>query len=116
MVVYVGSVGSLCCYDKGVLVASGPLSEKITMEYYQDEAYRLIKEGLQKGYDLLEVTYAFCLALQGALKQKKYKRTRSDEKFIVMYYLCLVKLKHFDFDDVMLVCLKKKKKIKKPNK
>ena len=51
----------------------------------------------------------FKLGLHALADRKRYKITREDEKYMVMCFMILIKLKHYDFDDVCLDMPRRKK-------
>lgn len=109
--IYSGSQGCLCFYDKNEkLCCSLALTKNKTREYYEANAYQIIKEGLMDNTSLddIKLTLLKSLHLIGGLK--KYKRTKQDEKMLGLAFLGLIKLKCLDFDDVCLQCPRKKNK------
>ena len=109
--IYQGSKGSLCFYDKNnKLCCSLALTKKKTREYYESCAYQIIKEGLldHNGLDEIKLTLLKSLHLIGGLK--KYKRTKEDEQMLGVAFLGLIKLKCLDFDEVCFVAPRKKNK------
>jgi len=111
MVVFQGSQGSICFYDKNdKICCSLPLTKLKTMEAYWKETNRIIIEGFKDGYDIQGVSRLMLECLQRLGSQKKYKRTRDDEYMICMNFLTLIKLKALDFDDVAMIFPKKRPK------
>ncbi len=110
--IHAGSHGSLTFFYNDKIVCSSPLSKYNTLDHHYEESNRLIREGLEKKIPLTEQIKFFKLGLQSLADRKRYKITRQDEKYMVMCFLILIKLRHYNFDDVCLYMKPKKKKKK----
>ena len=109
--IYTGSKGCLCFYDKNnILCCSLALTKNKTIEYYQANAYHIIKQGLQDNSDLNEIKLTLLKSMHLIGGMKKYKRTKEDEKMLGVAFLALIKLKCFEFDDVCFIAPRKKNK------
>lgn len=108
--IYEGKEGSITFFFNDKLVCSSPLHYKTSLEDHKQQAYRLLVEGMEQGRDLSDMIKIFTLGLTALCDQKRYNLTRDDEKYMVMCFLILIKLKILDFDDVCLVMPKKKQK------
>ena len=108
--IFQGSKGSLCFYDKNnKLCSSLALTKRKTREYYEGPAYNIIKEGLQDNNNLNEVKLCLLKLIHLIGGEKKYKRTKEDEIMLCLGFLGLIKLKCLDFDDVCFIAPCKKK-------
>jgi len=106
--IYVGSQGSMNFYYNDKLCCSSPLSKNKTIDLHYKETNQLIRHGLEEGWSLNEIKNEFIQRLENFVKIKKYNRTREHEKYMVMAFMMLIRLKVYDFDDVCLVMPKKK--------
>ncbi len=111
--IYEGREGSLSFFYNDKLVCSSPLHFKTSLDDHKEQASRLIVEGLQQGKNLQDMIKIFTLGLTALANQKRYNLTRDDEKYMTLCFLILIKLKILDFEDVVLVMPKRKKKPKK---
>ena len=107
--IHAGALGSLTFFYNDKIVCSSPLSKRNTLADHYEESNRLIREGLEKGIPLSDQIDFFKLGLHALADRKRYKISRQDEKYLVMCFMILIKLKHYDFDDVCLDMPKKKK-------
>jgi len=107
--IHVGTHGSLTFFYNDKIVCSSPLSKHNTLADHYQESNRLIREGLEKQISIKDQIRFFKLGLEALADRKRYKITRQDEKYLVMCFMILIKLKHYDFDDVCLNMKKKKK-------
>ena len=107
--IHAGAHGSLTFFYNDKIVCSSPLSKRNTLADHYQESNRLIREGLEKGIPLSDQIKFFKVGLEALADRKRYKITRQDEKYLTMCFLILIKLKHYDFDDVCLDMPKKKK-------
>ena len=108
--IHQGTEGSLTFFYNDKIVCSSPLSKYNTLDHHYEESNRLIREGLEKKIPIADQIRFFKLGLKALADRKRYKITREDEKYMVMCFLILIKLRHYDFDDVCLNMKKKKKK------
>ena len=108
--IHAGAHGSLTFFYNDKIVCSSPLSKHNTLADHYEESNRLIREGLEKQIPLKQQIDFFKLGLHALADRKRYKITRQDEKYMVMCFFILIKLKHYDFDDVCLNMKKKKSK------
>ena len=110
--IYPGSEGSLNLYWKDLLISSFPLSKKKTLELYEDEGIHLIKEALKDGVKIKHLKGVFTLFCAEVYKRKINKQSiyRTDHELFLCSIFGLIKLKHIDFDDNILIMKKKKKK------
>tara|TARA_R110001592_G_scaffold102335_1_gene289012 strand:+ start:439 stop:774 length:336 start_codon:yes stop_codon:yes gene_type:complete len=106
--IHTGSHGSLTFFYNDKIVCSSPLSKRNTLADHYEESNRLIREGLEKQISIKDQISFFKLGLQALADRKRYKITREDEKYLVMCFMILIKLRHYDFDDVCLMMNKKK--------
>ena len=106
--IHTGSHGSLTFFYNDKIVCSSPLSKRNTLADHYEESNRLIREGLEKQISIKDQISFFKLGLQALADRKRYKITREDEKYLVMCFMILIKLRHYDFDDVCLNMPKKK--------
>ena len=108
--IHAGAHGSLTFFYNDRLICSSPLSKRNTLADHYEESNRLIREGLEKQISIKDQISFFKLGLQALADRKRYKITRQDEKYLVMCFMILIKLRHYDFDDVCLNMPKKKPK------
>tara|TARA_R110001632_G_scaffold47106_1_gene119335 strand:+ start:46 stop:381 length:336 start_codon:yes stop_codon:yes gene_type:complete len=108
--IHAGALGSLTFFYNDKIVCSSPLSKRNTLADHYQESNRLIREGLEKGISIKDQIRFFKLGLEALADRKRYKITREDEKYLTMCFMILIKLKHYDFDDVCLDMPKKKPK------
>ena len=114
--IHAGSHGSLTFFYNDKIVCSSPLSKRMTLADHYEESNRLIREGLEKQISIKDQISFFKLGLLALADRKRYKITREDEKYMTMCFMILIKLRHYDFDDVCLMMKPKVKKKKKPRK
>lgn len=105
VVVHQGKQGSVCFYFENKLVGSLPLGKR-TMKDYEKARDKLLREALED-LKLKEVKRTFWRGIH------KFKQTglQSDNEFICMTILCLIKLRQIDPDsdtEGLLVCGRKK--------
>ena len=104
-----GSKGSICFYWHDILITSAPLSNKLTLEVYEELSNKLILDGLKNGFDLNLQKHKYKILLDRLSKLKKYKRLETDEAHLGLCILALIKLKEVDRDEVMMIFPKKRK-------
>ena len=106
--IHAGSHGSLTFFYNDKIVCSSPLSKRNTLADHYEESNRLIREGLEKKISLSDQIRFFKLGLEALANRKRYRITREDEKYMTMCFMILIKLRHYDFDDVCISMKKKK--------
>ena len=112
---YQGNLGSVCFYWEDKLLTSAPLSTYKSYEDYESLSNSLIRDGLEKGFDLKIQKLNYKFLLDKLSKLKRYKITKEDESQIGLCILALIKLKEVDKDDVVMI-FPKKRKFKRMNK
>jgi len=110
-----GTEGTLCLFWNDKLISSAPLSKKKNIDYYKNKANDLIVDSLRSGYNMKEIiTILHQLCVSTYLKKTKINKL--DTEGHAMFRDCilsLVKLELLDFDDVCLICPRKKLSRKK---
>lgn len=106
--IHTGKFGSISFFYKDKLIASSPLSKHKTLELHYKEAGMCIVDGMKKGLNIEKIKKYFLNNIVILCNRKKYKITRDDERYIVMCFMVLIKLKYYDFDDVALIMGRKK--------
>ena len=106
--IHTGKFGSISFFYKDKLIASSPLTKNKTLDLHYEEAGMLIVDGMKKGLSIEKIKTLFLNNLIILCNRKKYKITREDEKYIVMCFMILIKLKFYEFDDVALIMGRKK--------
>lgn len=105
-----GKEGTLCLYWNDKLISSAPLSKKKNIDYYKEKANDMIVDSLRSGYnmkEIIKVLHQLCVSTY----LKKIKINKLDTEGHAMFRDCLlslIKLELLDFDDVCLICPRKK--------
>jgi len=110
--IYPGSEGSLNLYWNDLFISSFPLSKKKTLEVYEEQGTHLITEALRDGVQINKLKNVFTLFCAEVYKRKINKQSiyRTDHELFLCSIFGLIKLKHIDFDDNILIMKKKKEK------
>tara|TARA_R110000744_G_scaffold322612_2_gene428561 strand:+ start:129 stop:473 length:345 start_codon:yes stop_codon:yes gene_type:complete len=105
-----GSKGSINVYHKDLFISSFPLSNKRTIEWYEDNANKALIRGIKIENISLKTMIVVFKEILEYTYQKKINKKRIDSEqhqLFFMSILSLIKLKQIEHDDHILIMKKK---------